>query len=125
MKNEDIVKDRFNSILKELQALIDSSNLSETVDATYGKASYDSHEIGFKVTLRLKSAPTKDMVALMVVADDKRLDISKTSADGMRLVGFKPNRKLQYVMENADGDMFEAGSSYADKHFGQFSGVAS
>tara|TARA_R100001460_G_C3476712_1_gene167839 strand:+ start:195 stop:578 length:384 start_codon:yes stop_codon:yes gene_type:complete len=88
----------------ELQKVNDNSSLNDKYDITVGNASFDSQEVTFKVTLRLKNVESKESMDLNRYADLYNVEPQKVAdVHGIKykLVGYRAKaRKQPFIVLN-------------------------
>jgi len=101
---EIIDKKTCQVLRNELQKVNDNSSLNDKYDITVGNASFDSQEVTFKVTLRLKNVESKESMDLNRYADLYNVEPQKVAdVHGIKykLVGYRAKaRKQPFIVLN-------------------------
>jgi len=101
----DLIDKKTCQVLRnELQKVNDNSSLNDKYDITVGNASFDSQEVTFKVTLRLKNVESKESMDLNRYADLYNVEPQKVAdVHGIKykLVGYRAKaRKQPFIVLN-------------------------
>ena len=113
---------------KELQRVIEESkdydSLNKQFDIKVGNASFDSQEVTFKLTLRLKNAESKESMDLNRYADLYNVEPQKVAdVHGIKykLVGFRVKaRKQPFIVLNLTNNKeYLFTEDLGRKHFGK------
>jgi len=108
----------------ELQKVNDNSSLNDKYDITVGNASFDSQEVTFKVTLRLKNVESKESMDLNRYADLYNVEPQKVAdVHGIKykLVGYRAKaRKQPFIVLNLTNNKeYLFTEDLGRKHFGK------
>ncbi len=121
----DLIDKKTCQVLRnELQKVNDNSSLSDKYDITVGNASFDSQEVTFKVTLRLKNVESKESMDLNRYADLYNVIPQKVAdVHGIKykLVGYRAKaRKQPFIVLNLTNNKeYLFTEDLGRKHFGK------
>ena len=118
-----LTKEWVRELRKEMQQILDETDLSRTFDIQVGNASLDTSEVVFKLKLQLKGAETREQRDLNTFSQMDNVDPSKVGelrGEKYSLIGY--NRKARarpYIVQNLNNNKeYIFTTDMAQRYFG-------